>query len=63
MRVAIIGGSGLTGRALAAVLGEMATLALDGQRAVPERLLERGYEFRFPEVEAVLRNLLDEKGE
>ncbi len=46
------------GIALRVILGEMATLVLDGQRAVPERLLERGYEFRFPEVEGALRDLL-----
>ncbi|MCP4200343.1 MAG: TIGR01777 family protein [bacterium] len=46
------------GIALRLILGEMATLVLDGQRAVPERLLERGYEFRFPEVEGALRDLL-----
>ncbi len=44
--------------ALRLILGEMATLVLDGQRAVPERLLERGFEFRFSEVEDALRDLL-----
>jgi len=44
--------------ALRLLLGEMATLVLDGQRAVPERLLERGFEFRFTEVEAALEDLL-----
>lgn len=44
--------------ALRLILGEMATLVLDGQRAVPNRLLERGYEFLFPQVEPALRELL-----
>ena len=44
--------------ALRLLLGEMATLVLDGQRAVPARLLERGFEFRFPDVEPALRELL-----
>ena len=44
--------------ALRLLLGEMATLVLDGQRAVPARLLERGYEFRFPDIEPALRDLL-----
>ena len=44
--------------ALRLMLGEMATLVLDGQRAVPARLLERGFEFRFPEGEPALRELL-----
>ena len=45
------------GFALKLLLGEMSTLVLDGQRAVPARLLERGFEFRFTEVEDALRDL------
>jgi uncharacterized protein (TIGR01777 family) len=44
--------------ALRLVLGEMATMVLDGQRAVPRRLLALGFAFRFPEAEAALRDLL-----
>ncbi len=39
-------------------LGEVATLVLDGQRAVPRRLLELGFDFRFPEIEGALHDLL-----
>jgi uncharacterized protein (TIGR01777 family) len=39
-------------------LGEMATLLLDGQRAVPKRLLELGFRFDFPELEDALQELL-----
>lgn len=45
--------------ALRLVLGEMATLLLDGQRAVPSRLTELGFSFRFTDVEAALRDLLE----
>ncbi|MFQ5526647.1 MAG: TIGR01777 family oxidoreductase [Thermoanaerobaculia bacterium] len=45
------------GFALRVLLGEMSTLVLDGQRAIPARLLERSYDFRFSEVEAALRDL------
>ncbi len=40
------------------VLGEKATLVLDGQRVVPRRLLETGFEFRHPTLGAALANLL-----
>jgi uncharacterized protein (TIGR01777 family) len=43
--------------ALRIVLGEMSTLVLDGQRAVPERLQQAGFTFQFPEIEAALRDL------
>lgn len=44
--------------ALRLALGEMADLLLTGQRAVPERLEEMGYSFRFPTLEAALEELL-----
>ena len=47
------------GFALRLVLGEMAEMLLEGQRAVPQRLLELGYAFRFPEALQALRNLFD----
>lgn len=36
--------------------GEMAATLLEGVRAQPKRLLEAGYVFRFPQLEAALRN-------
>ena len=39
-------------------LGEMSTVVLDGQRAVPRRVSELGFEFRFPELKPALRDLL-----
>jgi len=47
------------GFALRLVLGEMADMMLNGQRAVPQRLLEMGYTFRFPKALEALRNLFD----
>ncbi|MBX6341805.1 MAG: DUF1731 domain-containing protein, partial [Thermomicrobiaceae bacterium] len=36
----------------------MSTTVLGGQRVLPRRLLEAGYRFRYPEIEAALRDLL-----
>jgi hypothetical protein len=44
--------------AIKLVLGEMSTLVLDGQRAVPHALQQAGYEFHFPNLEGALRDLL-----
>ncbi len=46
------------GAAVRALYGEMATIVLTGQRVLPARLLELGYEFRFPELEPALRDVL-----
>lgn len=48
--------------ALRLALGEMSDMLLGGQRAVPRRLLELGFRFRFPEAEAALRQLLGRPG-
>ncbi|HBY97466.1 MAG: TIGR01777 family oxidoreductase [Ardenticatenaceae bacterium] len=44
--------------ALRLLLGEMAEVVLGGQRAVPKRLQEMGYQFLFPDLEQALRELL-----
>ncbi len=48
------------GFALSLLLGEMGKeLILSGQRAIPNRLLESGYEFLYARAEPALREMLD----
>lgn len=44
--------------ALKAALGEMATIVLDGQRALPYRLQEMGFTFTYADAQAALADLL-----
>jgi uncharacterized protein (TIGR01777 family) len=44
--------------AIKLAFGEMATVVLDGQRAIPKRLQELGFQFTYPAAEAALRALL-----
>ena len=47
------------GYALRIMFGQMAEeLILSGQRALPKRLLEAGFSFRYPEAEMALQNLV-----
>lgn len=43
---------------LKAALGEMAQMALEGQRVLPRRLTEAGFTLRFPKLEEALKDLL-----
>lgn len=45
--------------ALKAVLGEFAGNVVGGQRVLPTRLLDAGFEFAYPDVESALRALVD----
>ncbi len=47
------------GFALRLALGEMASMLLGGQRAVPKKLLERGYKFRHPSLDEALAALFE----
>jgi len=44
--------------ALKAILGERATLVLDGQRQLPRRLEEEGFTFLYPNLRSALKQLI-----
>ncbi len=44
--------------AMRLALGEIATLVVDGQRVLPNRLLELGFQFRYPDLFYALRDIL-----
>ena len=48
----------LPGFAMRAAFGEVADLLLTGQRGVPRRLVDLGFQFHFPELEGALRDVL-----
>lgn len=49
------------GFAMKALFGDMSLLLLEGQRAVPQKLLELGFKFKFETAQAALRDLLGDK--
>lgn len=48
------------GFAMRAAFGDVATVVLDGQQVLPERLQALGFTFRFPRLEPALQDLLQE---
>lgn len=40
------------------MLGERASLLLEGQRVLPEKVLATGYQFAYPDLQPALRELL-----
>ena len=50
------------GFAMRMLFGEVATVVLDGQRVLPARLLRSGYEFKFPNIELALQQILANRG-
>jgi len=51
----------MPGIAMQTIFGEMATLLLDGQRAVPTKLQALGFTFKFATAQAAVRDLLGTK--
>ncbi|HEX3127245.1 MAG TPA: TIGR01777 family oxidoreductase [Thermoanaerobaculia bacterium] len=51
-------GLGVPAPVFRAMLGEMADAVLDSQRVLPTRLLQLGYQFRYPDIDSALRDLL-----
>ena len=49
------------GFALKLLFGQMAEIVLEGQRVVPKKLQESGFEFRHRNIEEALRNVLSNK--
>ncbi|MFZ0543882.1 MAG: TIGR01777 family oxidoreductase [Candidatus Promineifilaceae bacterium] len=47
----------IPGFAMKLLLGEVATTVLDGQRVIPKRLLEAGFEFEYNDLGSALENL------
>ncbi|MFC4409675.1 TIGR01777 family oxidoreductase [Chungangia koreensis] len=46
------------GFAMKAVLGKKSALVLEGQSVLPEKLLQNGYQFSYPQLESALANIL-----
>lgn len=40
------------------LLGEGATVAVDGQRVLPERTQQAGYAFQFPSIDGAMKDIV-----
>ena len=40
------------------ILGEFGSVLLEGQRVIPQKLLKGGFQFRYPEIDQALENIL-----
>ena len=41
------------------ILGEFGSVLLKGQRVIPRRLLDASFKFRYPDIEAALKNVIE----
>jgi len=41
------------------ILGEFGSVLLKGQRVIPRRLLDAGFKFRYPDIEAALKSVIE----
>ena len=53
----------IPGFAMRIAFGEVAEMVLEGQRVLPKKLLDLGYEFKFPTLETALKDLLVTKSD
>lgn len=42
------------------ILGEFGSVLLRGQRVIPRRLLDASFKFRYPDIEAALKNVIED---
>ncbi|MDQ0200684.1 TIGR01777 family oxidoreductase [Neobacillus ginsengisoli] len=47
--------------ALRLLLGEMSMLVLEGQKAIPKKLIENGFHFNYTELSSALKNIFPQK--
>lgn len=40
------------------ILGEFGSVLLEGQRAIPRRLLDAGFQFKYPQIDEALKNII-----
>lgn len=40
------------------ILGEFGSVLLEGQRVIPRRLLDAGFQFKYPPIDEALKNVI-----
>jgi len=44
------------------VLGEFGSILLEGQRVLPQKLVQAGFQFSYPEIDRALRQVIRGSG-